>query len=73
MHTQQGAGNLLFWATFCVVGQPMAVLLYYYDATLMTAATAAVRYRIYEHCHKTIAHVYVHTKEMLNCHLCGSM
>lgn len=24
-------GNILFWATFCIVGQPMAVLLYFYD------------------------------------------
>jgi len=24
-------GNILFWATFCFIGQPMAVLLYYYD------------------------------------------
>ena len=31
---ETSSGNFLFWATFCVVGQPMAVLLYYYDARL---------------------------------------
>lgn len=24
-------GNYIFWATFCIVGQPAAILLYYYD------------------------------------------
>lgn len=23
------AGNLVFWCTFCVVGQPLAAMLYY--------------------------------------------
>lgn len=25
------AGNIVFWLTFCVVGQPLSVLLYYHD------------------------------------------
>jgi len=25
-------GNFLFWLTFCIVGQPVAVLVYYYLA-----------------------------------------
>ena len=29
------AGNITFWISFCIVGQPMAVLLYYYDAHMM--------------------------------------
>jgi len=24
------AGNLIFWVTFCLVGQPLAVLLYFF-------------------------------------------
>ena len=42
-----GAGNFLFWATFCVVGQPMAVLLYYYDhrVALMTGGQVRGRSR----------------------------
>ena len=28
------AGNITFWVSFCIVGQPMAVLLYYFDAHL---------------------------------------
>ncbi|RYH19533.1 hypothetical protein EON65_25950 [archaeon] len=26
-------GNALFWCTFCIVGQPMGVIMYYYDLT----------------------------------------
>ncbi len=24
-------GNVMFWLTFCVIGQPMGVIMYYYD------------------------------------------
>ena len=24
-------GNVFFWCTFCVVGQPMGIILYYFD------------------------------------------
>jgi diacylglycerol O-acyltransferase-1 len=24
-------GNMIFWASFCVVGQPMCLILYYHD------------------------------------------
>jgi hypothetical protein len=39
-------GNAFFWCTFCIVGQPMGVIMYYYDlyklsATTMVAPTAA--------------------------------
>ena len=27
-------GNLIFWLSFCVVGQPMCALLYYHDWVL---------------------------------------
>lgn len=33
-------GNALFWCTFCMVGQPMGVLLYYYDLTKMAQGAA---------------------------------
>jgi diacylglycerol O-acyltransferase-1 len=26
-------GNLMFWITFCFVGQPIGILLYYFDYT----------------------------------------
>ena len=32
--TFEPAGNYLFWITFCFLGQPAAVLLYYSHATL---------------------------------------
>ena len=35
------AGNITFWISFCIVGQPMAVLLYYYDAHSMHHQVAA--------------------------------
>lgn len=28
-------GNAVFWCTFCIVGQPMGVIMYYYDLTKM--------------------------------------
>nr|ASL69958.1 DGAT1 [Nannochloropsis oceanica] len=30
-------GNAVFWTMFCIVGQPMAVLLYYHDMTSFTS------------------------------------
>lgn len=29
-----GAGNMIFWISFCLVGQPAAILLYYYQWTI---------------------------------------
>ena len=34
------AGNFLFWVTFCFVGQPLCVLLYYVHATQAVHASA---------------------------------
>eukprot|EP00948_MAST-09A_sp_MAST-9A-sp1_P001747 g1747.t1 len=31
-------GNYIFWVSFCIVGQPMAVLLYYYDYSKQIAS-----------------------------------
>lgn len=33
-------GNALFWCVFCIVGQPMGVILYYYDLWKLSAAAA---------------------------------
>jgi diacylglycerol O-acyltransferase-1 len=27
-------GNMIFWASFCVLGQPMCLILYYHDYVL---------------------------------------
>lgn len=35
-------GNLVFWVIFCVVGQPMAVLLYFSDVMVLMPKLAAV-------------------------------
>jgi diacylglycerol O-acyltransferase-1 len=35
------AGNVIFWLSFCIFGQPMAVLLYYMDVMARTQGTAA--------------------------------
>lgn len=32
-------GNVFFWVTFCVVGQPMSLLMYYYDIQREKLAT----------------------------------
>mmetsp|Transcript_45251 Transcript_45251/g.141842 ORF Transcript_45251/g.141842 Transcript_45251/m.141842 type:complete len:809 (-) Transcript_45251:73-2499(-) len=29
----KAVGNIMFWVSFCILGQPLAVLLYYYDFT----------------------------------------
>ena len=29
-------GNAIFWCSFCIVGQPMAVMLYYYEIVKMS-------------------------------------
>ena len=28
-------GNFVFWITFCIFGQPMAIMLYYHDWVLL--------------------------------------
>lgn len=33
-------GNALFWVTFCIVGQPMGVMMYYFDLTVMSMPNA---------------------------------
>jgi hypothetical protein len=34
-------GNAMFWVTFCIVGQPMGVMMYYFDLTAMSMPNAA--------------------------------
>jgi hypothetical protein len=34
-------GNLVFWLIFCVVGQPMALVLYFSDVTVLMPKLAA--------------------------------
>lgn len=34
-------GNTLFWCTFCMLGQPMGVILYYYDLSKLSMSAAA--------------------------------
>jgi diacylglycerol O-acyltransferase 1 len=34
-------GNVIFWVVFCIVGQPVSVLLYYHDYLLATRGSAA--------------------------------
>ena len=36
------AGNIIFWLSFCIFGQPMAVILYYMDFMGKAGALAAV-------------------------------
>ena len=33
-------GNAFFWLVFCVIGQPMGVLMYYYDLSKSSHSTA---------------------------------
>eukprot|EP00981_Chlorochromonas_danica_P016174 scaffold15944_cov248-Ochromonas_danica.AAC.8 len=33
-------GNAIFWCSFCIVGQPMGVILYYYDLTKLSMGGA---------------------------------
>jgi hypothetical protein len=35
-------GNLLFWTTFCFVGQPIGILLYYFDYTSEVLKSALI-------------------------------
>jgi diacylglycerol O-acyltransferase 1 len=37
----QVAGNVFFWLTFCIIGQPVGVILYYYESWLSSVATSA--------------------------------
>lgn len=32
-------GNALFWGIFCIVGQPMGVIMYYYDLWKLSGGT----------------------------------
>ena len=34
-------GNFLFWLTFCVVGQPMCIMLYFHDTVAANASPLA--------------------------------
>jgi hypothetical protein len=34
-------GNAFFWISFCMIGQPMGMVLYYYDFSQDAAAAAA--------------------------------
>ena len=30
-------GNAIFWSAFCLVGQPMGIIMFYYDLWKMSA------------------------------------
>jgi diacylglycerol O-acyltransferase 1 len=34
-------GNAVFWCSFCIFGQPMGIIMYYYDLSKFSAAVAA--------------------------------
>jgi diacylglycerol O-acyltransferase-1 len=34
-------GNALFWCTFCIVGQPVGVIMYYYDLSKLALGVVA--------------------------------
>lgn len=34
-------GNIIFWVSFCFVGQPLAMILYYHDFRQVRCCTAA--------------------------------
>lgn len=34
-------GNVIFWITFCIIGQPLCIMMYYHDYTKGTVGKSA--------------------------------